>query len=78
MSDTLTKLHDVFRDVFNDDELTIHRGTAAEDVDGWDSLQHVALVVNVENAFGVKFTSREVAGLKNVGGLVDLIDQKRS
>lgn len=77
MSDTLRKLQDVFQDVFDDDELVISRETTADDVEDWDSLQHVALVVNVEDAFGVKFTSLEVAGLENVGEWVDLIAKKQ-
>lgn len=70
------KLQDVFRDVFEDPDLTITRDTSADDVEEWDSLKHVTLVVNVESAFGVRFTSLEVAGLKNVGELVDLVDAK--
>lgn len=76
MSDTLSRLQEVFRDVFDDDELSVSRETTADDVEGWDSLKHVALVVNVERAFGVKFGSLEVAGLKNVGELLDLVDTK--
>jgi len=73
MSDVLSRLNQVFQDVFDDDELTINSETTAPDVEGWDSLMHVTLVVNVEKAFGVRFSSSEVAGLKNVGELVDLI-----
>jgi acyl carrier protein len=73
MSDVLSRLNQVFQDVFDDDELTINPETAAPDVEGWDSLMHVTLVVNVEKAFGVRFSSSEVAALKNVGELVDLI-----
>ena len=76
MSTTLANLQDVFRDVFEDDQLEVARETTAADVDGWDSLKHVALVVNVEKAFKVRFTSAEVAGLKDVGELVDLIEAK--
>jgi acyl carrier protein len=73
MSDVLSRLNQVFQDVFDDEELTIDRGTTAKDVEGWDSLMHVTLLVNVEKAFRVRFTSSEVASLKNVGELVDLI-----
>jgi acyl carrier protein len=77
MSDTITQLQAVFRDVFDDDELKIARTTTAEDIADWDSLRHVGLVVNIEAAFGIKFTSLEVAGLANVGEILDLIQQKR-
>jgi acyl carrier protein len=75
---TIERLQEVFRDVFDDDELTITPETTADDVEDWDSLQHVTLVVNVEAAFGVKFSSLEVAGLKNVGQLVALVEAKQS
>ena len=76
MSDNLARLNDVFRDVFDDDEIEISRETTAKDIVGWDSLMHVTLVINVEKALKVKFTSSEVANLKNVGDLVDLIDAR--
>lgn len=69
----LDKLQAVFRDVFEDDELTVSASTTAEDVDGWDSMMHVSLMINVERAFGVKFSSTQVASLKNVGELVELV-----
>lgn len=78
MSNTLERLNDVFREVFDDDELTTSRQTTAADVENWDSLMHVTLVINVEKVFGVRFSSSEVAGLKNVGELVDLIDTKQA
>jgi len=74
---TIDRLQEVFRDVFDDDELTITPETTADDVEDWDSLQHVTLVVNVEAAFGVKFSSLEVAGLKNVGQLIGLVESKQ-
>jgi acyl carrier protein len=77
MGDTLTRLNDVFREVFEDDELRVSPKTTAQDVEGWDSLMHVTLVVNVEKVFGVKFSSSEIAGLKNVGELAALIERKR-
>ena len=76
MSDRLERLNKVFREVFDDDELEITRQTTAEDVEGWDSLMHVTLIVNVEKAFKIKFSSSEVAALQDVGGLIDLIDAR--
>jgi acyl carrier protein len=63
--------------VFDDDSLEITPATTAEDVDRWDSLMHVTLMVNVEKTFNLRFTSREVASLKNVGELVALIERRR-
>ena len=76
MSSRLAELNQVFQQVFEDDELEVTRETAAKDVEGWDSLMHVTLLVNVEKAFGVKFKSSEVAGLKNVGELIDLLNAR--
>jgi acyl carrier protein len=63
----------VFRDVFDDDSLVIGPETTAADVEQWDSLMHVTLMVNVERTFGIRFTSSEVSELKNVGELVELV-----
>lgn len=77
MSTTLERLQDVFTDVFEDDDLTIDRTTTAAEVGDWDSVMHVTLMLHVEQAFGIRFTSAEVAALSDVGELVDLIEQKR-
>lgn len=74
----LEQLQTVFRDVFEDDELTINRQTSADNVEGWDSLMHVSLMINVERVFGVKFSTTQVASLKNVGELMDLIESRRA
>lgn len=76
MNDVLSRLNQVFQDVFDDDELSIRPETTAQDIEGWDSLMHVTLMVNVERAFGIRFTSTEVASLKNVGELVGLIARR--
>jgi acyl carrier protein len=76
MTDRLSRLNEVFQDVFDDDEISITRATTAADVEGWDSLMHVTLLINIEKAFGVKFTSSEVARLASVGDLLDLIATK--
>ncbi len=70
------KLTTVFRDVFDEDDLVLTPGTTADDVDGWDSLSHIRLVLAVSKAFGVKFSASEVGGLKNVGEFASLIQSK--
>ena len=72
----LARLQSVFREVFDDESLSIERGTSASDIPEWDSLMHVTLIVNVEREFGVRFASSEIAGLQNVGELLDLIQRK--
>jgi acyl carrier protein len=71
---SLAEINDVFQQVFDDDELVVTRDTTAADVEGWDSLTHVTLMLAVEKRFGIKFKSAQVASLKNVGELIDLVE----
>jgi len=73
---TMGKLTSIFRMVFDDDEIAIERQTTANDVDGWDSLSHVNLIVAVENSFGIRFTQKELLTFRNVGDLLDSIESK--
>lgn len=66
-------LNEVFQDEFDDDELTVNDNTTAADVEDWDSLEHINLVVAVEKKFGMKFNMGEVNSMKNVGEMVDII-----
>jgi len=70
------KLNGVFQQVFDAPELEVGDATTAEDVPGWDSLAHVNLVVAVEKAFSVRFTTKEVKGLANVGDMIRLIERR--
>ena len=74
----LTHLTSIFREVFDDDDLVLKPELTADDVDGWDSLAHIRLIVSVQKAFGVKFSAVEMSRLKNVGDLVALTKQKKS
>ena len=70
------RLTDVFRDVFEDDELVPTAETTAEDVDGWTSLAHVRLVLTIEEAFGIRFSAAQVSSMANVGDLATTIQKK--
>jgi acyl carrier protein len=78
VDDVTGRLNAVFQRVFQDDDLSVDRETSAKDVEDWDSVMHVTLLVNVEKAFQIKFTSAEVARLERVGDLIDLIEEKSS
>ena len=67
------KLNGVFRDVFDDEDITVTETTSADDIEDWDSLSHINLVVAVEKEFGIKFSMGETTKLKNVGEMVDVI-----
>ena len=77
MADVSAELTEIFRHVFDDEDLVISRATRSTDVPGWDSLRHVTLVLHVERAFGIRFSSSEVAMLENAGELQDLVELKR-
>ena len=72
----LSRLNDVFQEVFEDDELIIEREITARDIEDWDSLMHVNLVLAAEKEFGIRLSSSEVTSLKDVGDFVDLIEEK--
>ena len=69
-------LNAVFRQVLEDDTIELTPSTTAEDVDGWDSMNHIFIVVELEKRFGVKFHAAEMEELKNVGELAGLVQQK--
>ena len=71
--EVLDRVQEVFRDVLDDEEIVLTDQTTADDVDDWDSLSHIQLIVAVEKAFHIKFTSKEILSWKNVGELVDSI-----
>ena len=67
------KLTDIFRDVFDDEDITLTEATTAADIEDWDSLTHITLLAAVEEEFGVTFGMKAVQNLKNVGELAGLI-----
>ena len=69
-------LNKVFQDVFDDPDIRVYDDTVADDIDGWDSLEHINLIAAVEQEFGVKFTMGQVVTMKNVGEMVRLIEEK--
>ena len=66
-------LYPIFRDVFDDDEIVIDANTTAKDIDGWDSLTHIRLLISIEKVFDLRFTAAEISDLENVGEMVELI-----
>jgi acyl carrier protein len=74
--ETIAKMLPVFHEVFDDDTLVIMPAMTAKDVEGWDSLSHIRLMVAIESAFGVRIRASEAAKLNNVAELADLIERK--
>jgi acyl carrier protein len=72
-ADILTRLTPLFREVFQDEALTVTPALTADDVERWDSLSHVDMIMLVEEAFSIRVPTREVTRMKNVGDLVRVI-----
>lgn len=69
------ELNTVFRDVFGDDDIVVTDETTSADIDGWDSLMHITLISEVESHFDIRFQMKDVIGMKNVGEMVDIIEE---
>jgi acyl carrier protein len=76
MNEFETHVQNVFREVFDNQKLIIYREMQAKDVEGWDSLNHITLIMTLEEGFKVKFTTREVMGFQNVGEMMDCLRGK--
>ncbi len=74
--DVMEKVTEIFRDVFDDEELVILDSTNSDDIEDWDSLEHISLIVSMEKEFNMKFDIKEVNKLENVGEMIDLIMRK--
>ena len=68
------KLNEIFSDVF-DEDITVTPETTADDIEDWDSLTHITLISEVEDAFDIKFAMKDVLGMKNVGEMADIIEK---
>lgn len=69
-------LTSVLREVFDNDEIVATPELGAKSVDGWDSLKNVLLFVEIERAFGVRFSAGEMSTLRNIGDLASLLEEK--
>ena len=78
MSEIIDTLIPIFRNVFDDEDLIISESTKADDIDEWDSLAHIRLVVSIEKALELRFTTDEISNLANVGEMAELILKKQA
>lgn len=70
------RINEVFRYEFDDKSLEIKEETTAADVEGWDSLKHISLIEAIEDEFDIRFTMLEVNGMKNVGQMAAIIEER--
>ena len=73
----IKKLLPIFQNVFDDDSLVLYETTNASDIDGWDSLAQIRLIVAIEKLFKVRFSAAEIVKLQNVGDMIKLISKKK-
>jgi acyl carrier protein len=76
MQSVTMKLEEIFRQVFDDDDIVLRNDMTANDVEGWDSLTHINLIFSVESEFSLKLTQTEILSLRNVGDFIELISNK--
>ena len=74
-AEILSIVEDIFKDILDDDEIVLTDDTTADDIEGWDSLTHIQLVVTIEKKFGIKFKSREILSWNNVGDMIGSIEK---
>ena len=72
----LNQVNQVFIDILDEDNVKLEETSTADDVEGWDSLTHVQLVVAIEKKFKIRFAAKEIQSWKNVGELIDSVNSK--
>lgn len=70
----IERVNEVFREIFDDEVLEVNEDTTAADVEGWDSLKHISLIEAIEEEFDIRFTMKQVNGMKNVGEMLSIIE----
>lgn len=68
-----TRLNYIFRDIFDDNTISVNENTTAADIEDWDSLTHISLIAAIEDEFGIRFDMKDVLKMKNVGEMADRI-----
>ncbi len=75
-NEILNQVQEIFRDVLDNEDIVLTNETTANDIEEWDSLSHIQLIVAIEKNFKLKFTSLEIMKWKNVGEMIDTIYQR--
>jgi acyl carrier protein len=74
--EVMAQLNEVFRDVFDNDSIRVYEDTTADDIDEWDSLEHIRLIDAVESEFNMRFSMKEVSSMKNVGEMAEIVAER--
>lgn len=75
-NDITVEVNRIFRDIFDDETLVVGDMTSADDIEDWDSLEQINILVAMEKKFNIKFAVSDVEGLEDVGQTIDLIERK--
>ena len=75
-NEIMAEVQEIFRDVLDNEAIVLAPETMADDIEEWDSLTHIQLIVAIEKHFKVKFTSKEILSWKNVGEMIDCVSTK--
>lgn len=75
-AEIIKALTEIFRENFDDDSINLAEKTTADDIEGWDSFNHINILAAAEIRFGIKFQTAEIEGLRNVGQLAQLVAEK--
>lgn len=75
-NEILASVQEIFRDVLDNEEIVLTPDTTADDIEEWDSLSHIQLIVAIEKSFKIKFTSKEILSWNNVGEMIECIAGK--
>lgn len=74
-NEIIEKVTEIFRDVFDDESIVLTESTTAADIEDWDSLTHITLISEIEDAFDFTFNMKDVLGMKNVGEMLDILEK---
>ena len=74
-TEIMAKLNEIFCDVFDDEDIVLTNETTADDIEDWDSLEQINLLVAIEKQFNIKFQLADVSNLENVGAMADLVEE---
>lgn len=77
MTDYIKEFEELFREVLENEDITLTQETTAQDIEEWDSINHIYLVVEIEKHFAIKFSSSEILQWKNVGEMIDSVIAKK-
>jgi acyl carrier protein len=78
LQEVISQVNEIFKNELDNDDIVVKYETTANDIEEWDSLTHIQLVVAIEKHFKIRFTSSEIQGFKNVGEMCEAIAKKKS